>query len=288
MPIALLRPTTGPLSDTFAEHAARYPSRVAVGNYAYCGQDFGRRRDHDTEAEDRRIVASHAGTIAVVWGDRDYGNYVLITSPLGFKTRYAHLARVMVSDGQTVTAGQQIGVMGDSGNAAGIHLHHELLVDGMQTDPAPYYVSAADWAASDLINLEEDDMPVCRVWWEGHGEHYLFAFPTRVTLSPELSMLKGEKRAFWDRTAARLNGGRVPDTLDCTPDGSWFMRDQFANLVAGMPMDFPLTPDTPYDALAHIGGGTAGPTLKQIVDGVRPLIPTAKQNGAEARAQIVK
>jgi len=255
MQIALLRPTTGPLSDTFAEHAARYPSRVAVGNYAYCGQDFGRRRDHDTEAEDRRIVASHAGTIAVVWGDSDYGNYVLITSPLGFKTRYAHLARVMVSDGQTVTAGQQIGVMGDTGNAAGIHLHHELLVDGMQIDPAPYYVSAADWAAGDseLITPEEDDMIVKRIRRDGVGEFYLFVSPTIVSLSRELSTLSPDDRAFEDRVATAMNGGRTPDYWDETPNGSWYLRNQLAGKAAGMPTDYPLTPTNPYRA------GTVGP-----------------------------
>ncbi len=256
MTIRLLRPTTGPFSDTFADHAARYPARVAVGNYAYCGQDFGRRSDHDTAAEDRRIVASHSGTITVVLGDRDYGNYVTITSPFGFKTRYAHLARVDVTSGQAVAAGQQIGVMGDTGNAAGIHLHHELIVDGMQTDPAPYYVDSLTDIAGDtteLITPTEDDMIVKRIRRNGIGEHYLFVSPTTVSLSRELSTLAPADRDFEDRVATAINGGQTPDFWDETPNGSWYLRNQLASRVAGMPTDYPLSPTNPYRPTATGG-----------------------------------
>lgn len=139
MPIRLLKPSTGPLSDTFAEHAARYPARVARGDYSFCGQDIGWRAAH--AAEDWRIVASHGGTVERRY-NADYGNHLLITDPSGFQTLYGHLSAFAVDDGARVSVGTHIGTMGQSGNAAGTHLHHELRINGGQVDPAPYYVDS--------------------------------------------------------------------------------------------------------------------------------------------------
>jgi len=244
-PLRLLRPTTGPLSDTFAEHAARYPSRVAVGNYAYCGQDHAWHTPDDWP-----VYASHDGTVDVELYDPDYGHLVTILAPLGYKTRYAHLSVVLVEPGQQVRAGHRLGTMGATGNARGIHLHHELIVNGMQTDPAPYYLSEADWAAweTETITPEEDDMIVKHIRRDGIGEHYLFVSPAIVSLSRELSMLSPSDRAFEDRVATTLNDGRTPEFWNETPNKSWYLRNQLAARVAGMPTDYPLSPTNPYRA----------------------------------------
>ncbi|HWK26159.1 MAG TPA: M23 family metallopeptidase [Solirubrobacter sp.] len=249
--IQLLRPTTGPLSDTFAEHAARYPARVARGDYSYCGQDHAWHTPDDWP-----VYASHDGTVDVELHDPDYGHLVTIVSPLGYKTRYAHLSVVLVKPGQQIRAGHRLGTMGATGNARGIHLHHELIVNGMQTDPAPYYLSPADWAAASTqpITTEEDDMIVKRIRRDGIGEFYLFVSPTIVSLSRELSTLSADARAFEDRVATALNGGRTPDYWDETPNGSWYLRNQLAAKVAGMPTDYPLAPGKPFQHLVTVPG----------------------------------
>lgn len=61
-----------------------------------------------------------------------YGNYVMVThytSSGVFFSLYAHLSSISVSQGQTVSQGQQVGLLGDSGNSAGSHLHFELYKD---------------------------------------------------------------------------------------------------------------------------------------------------------------
>ncbi len=61
-----------------------------------------------------------------------YGNYVMVTHYTSdgiFFSLYAHLASISVSQGQTVSQGQQVGLLGDSGNSAGSHLHFELYKD---------------------------------------------------------------------------------------------------------------------------------------------------------------
>jgi len=57
-----------------------------------------------------------------------YGNFVLIEHPFGdgVRTRYAHLAKVLVGIGDYVKQGQEIGTMGDTGDASGCHVHFEV------------------------------------------------------------------------------------------------------------------------------------------------------------------
>lgn len=65
----------------------------------------------------------------------NYGNAVLLDHGQGYQTLYAHLERSAVRAGDTVTAGQIIGWIGQSGKATGPHLHFEWLRHGVQQDP---------------------------------------------------------------------------------------------------------------------------------------------------------
>lgn len=59
------------------------------------------------------------------WND-GYGNYVLIEHPNGTKTRYAHTLRNIVAVGDYVAQGDQIALIGRTGNTTGCHLHFEV------------------------------------------------------------------------------------------------------------------------------------------------------------------
>ncbi|MFE1259795.1 M23 family metallopeptidase [Streptomyces albogriseolus] len=74
------------------------------------------------------------------WGGA-YGNQVVIKMHDGTYTQYAHLSSVAVSVGQEVTAGQQIGISGATGNVTGAHLHFEARMSaeyGSDLDPVAY------------------------------------------------------------------------------------------------------------------------------------------------------
>lgn len=61
---------------------------------------------------------------------------ITIQHAYGYKTRYAHLKTYSVELGQRVKAGEQIGIMGKTGNATGVHLHFEVLTPaGRFIDP---------------------------------------------------------------------------------------------------------------------------------------------------------
>ncbi len=73
------------------------------------------------------------------WGcGGGFGNYVTVVHPGGLATIYAHLAEVPVAVGATVSAGQKVGTVGNSGNSYGPHLHFEVREMGVPRDPCGY------------------------------------------------------------------------------------------------------------------------------------------------------
>lgn len=106
-----------------------------------------------SKSEDKNVVyANCSGTIKDVvdkydnmqgsTGMKSYGNYVLIKHPNGFYSRYAHLRKgsISVKKGQVVNEKTPIGVIGNSGNSYGRHLHFEVMT-GYNTgriNPEPY------------------------------------------------------------------------------------------------------------------------------------------------------
>lgn len=64
-----------------------------------------------------------------------YGNLVIIDHGLGIETYYAHLSKMHVKVGDTVSTGQIIGLGGRTGRATGNHLHFEMREDGKAYNP---------------------------------------------------------------------------------------------------------------------------------------------------------
>jgi murein DD-endopeptidase MepM/ murein hydrolase activator NlpD len=67
-----------------------------------------------------------------------YGRHVIIAHHNGVMTLYGHLDGYIVKPGDRVTQGQLIGVMGSTGMSTGPHLHFEVRVNNVPTDPSPY------------------------------------------------------------------------------------------------------------------------------------------------------
>ena len=68
-----------------------------------------------------------------------YGNSVVIQHGYGFQTRYAHMSKIIITQGQKVTRGQLIGLVGNTGSSTGPHLHYEVMRNGEKVDPAFYF-----------------------------------------------------------------------------------------------------------------------------------------------------
>lgn len=96
------------------------------------GQRWGKLHagiDIASRASNVPIVAAAAGTVIRSYYSSSYGNVVFISHNIDGKvytTLYAHMDSRLVSSGQSVSKGQQLGIMGNTGNSTGQHLHFEV------------------------------------------------------------------------------------------------------------------------------------------------------------------
>ena len=86
------------------------------------------------------VYATGDGTVeSVSFEFFGYGNSVLIDHGFGYKTRYAHLKMVYVSEGMKLKRGECIGETGNSGRSTGPHLHYEVMYRGRYVNPYNYF-----------------------------------------------------------------------------------------------------------------------------------------------------
>lgn len=81
------------------------------------------------------VFACHTGSVlAAGWSSVGYGNYIDLQGE-GWWSRYAHLASIQVTVGQTIKQGSVLGGGDSTGNSTGNHLHLELKYNGVYVDP---------------------------------------------------------------------------------------------------------------------------------------------------------
>ncbi len=88
-------------------------------------------------SEGSKIYCYMSGTVKSVENNEIFGNCVLIDHG-EISSFYAHMSEVCVAEGESVMAGDSIGVIGSTGKSTGTHLHFEIRKDGQRVDPAGY------------------------------------------------------------------------------------------------------------------------------------------------------
>jgi murein DD-endopeptidase MepM/ murein hydrolase activator NlpD len=81
------------------------------------------------------IRAAGGGTVTRTGSDSEYGLFVLLTHVDGYQTMYGHASRILVAEGDEVSAGQVVGLSGSTGHSSAPHLHFEIRRDGRSIDP---------------------------------------------------------------------------------------------------------------------------------------------------------
>jgi len=96
----------------------------SMWSHKHSGQDFA-------VPIGTNVMAVHGGTVVKAGGNGAgdgpaYGNAIVIKHSNGKYSQYAHLSRIDVHVGQTVSTGQHIALSGNTGNSSGPHLHFEI------------------------------------------------------------------------------------------------------------------------------------------------------------------
>ncbi|UCG86254.1 MAG: M23 family metallopeptidase [Gemmatimonadota bacterium] len=86
-------------------------------------------------AQGTPIRAAGGGLVRAAGRDPEYGLFVRLEHPDGYTSMYGHASRLLVARGDSVRAGQVIGLSGSTGRSTAPHLHFEVLKDGEPIDP---------------------------------------------------------------------------------------------------------------------------------------------------------
>lgn len=121
-------PVTGPVTSTFGYR----DSPVNGKNEFHLALDIG-------ATEGTEIGAFADGVVEYIGESDEFGQYLKITHANGVSSFYAHCSKLLVRKGETVTCGQTVALVGQTGNATGPHLHLTIEKDNVRLDPA-YYV----------------------------------------------------------------------------------------------------------------------------------------------------
>ena len=85
------------------------------------------------------VLAAAAGIVRIAKNNytphKNYGREIVIDHGNGYKTRYAHLSKILVRRGQRVKRWDAIAEVGDTGRAQGPHLHYEVIYQDKKQNP---------------------------------------------------------------------------------------------------------------------------------------------------------
>ena len=133
-----------PFAEPIQSGGVRLTSRFGTRN----DPKTGARRMHEgvdwAGARGTPILATSDGTVVHAGSKGGYGRSIKIRHAFGIETFYAHMHRLHVQEGQTVSRGDHIGDMGTTGRSTGVHLHYEVRLDGQAINPMPYVEAARD------------------------------------------------------------------------------------------------------------------------------------------------
>ena len=133
------------------EEMYRHVPSIMPVESAYLGSQYGYRTDPiDGKRRMHRgqdfavnlntpVLATGDGVVTKAQYDSGWGRYVKIDHGYGYETIYAHLYKINVKKGQKIKRGDVIGKSGNSGRAAGFHLHYEVHKNKKIDDPKKYF-----------------------------------------------------------------------------------------------------------------------------------------------------
>jgi len=126
----MILPVVGQLSSPFGERSDPFTG------------DAGLHQGIDIASPIGTVIrAALPGTVTFSGWMRGYGQIVILSHTNGYTTHYAHNHENLVQEGERVSRGQPIALVGQSGRSTGPHVHFEVRKDGRSIDPMPLLAS---------------------------------------------------------------------------------------------------------------------------------------------------
>ncbi|MBI2962718.1 MAG: M23 family metallopeptidase [Deltaproteobacteria bacterium] len=148
--VFLRQPDSAPLSS-FADRRSYKHDGNLIDSQTHLGFDLASLRLSP-------VVAENTGKVVFTDNLGIYGNTVILDHGMGLFSLYGHLSSISVPVGQLVNRGDPLGRTGETGLAAGDHLHFSVMVDGVHVDPVEWW--DPKWVADHVTEkLKSFDSP---------------------------------------------------------------------------------------------------------------------------------
>ncbi|HEV8084899.1 MAG TPA: M23 family metallopeptidase [Chitinophagaceae bacterium] len=122
---------------------APYPGNI-TSNFGHRENPFGGSNVETHKGLDIKgpmgapVKAMAKGEVSFAGLRGGFGNCIILKHGNGFETLYGHLSKILVSSGQQIEIGQQIGNIGSTGRSTGPHLHYEVHRNGQKINPQSF------------------------------------------------------------------------------------------------------------------------------------------------------
>lgn len=120
-------PVRGWITSSFGQRVSPFTGRLQMHE----GLDIAARPGTP-------VKASAEGVVIYSGWKSDFGKLVTIDHGYGYRTRYGHMSKIYVKNGQRVKRGDTLGAVGSTGRSTGPHLHYEVKVRGLPVNPKTY------------------------------------------------------------------------------------------------------------------------------------------------------
>ncbi len=170
------------------------------------------------------VCAVASGTVSMVsvWdgrtktGTQSYGNLVVITDSTGKRHYYAHLASISVSKGQSVSVGDTVGIMGNTGNSFGAHTHYEVRTDSTvatRINPAEF-CGVENSKGTYTTSETQEQTTTGRVYAHAIGEHIIFSTCYKSSTAPVSEHINASAMSRNHGTITKIVDAQNPYLLD--------------------------------------------------------------------------
>ena len=130
-----IRPLKGGyLSSRFGRRMDPFTGRISM----HTGVDYRARTGSP-------VMATADGVVTMAKKNGSFGLMIEINHGNGFKTRYAHLSKMLVRRGSKIKRGEIIGLVGNTGRSTGSHLHYEVMFKKARRDPLHYVIPSGTY-----------------------------------------------------------------------------------------------------------------------------------------------
>ena len=120
-------PVRGWISSAFGHRISPFTGTLQMHE----GIDIGARQGTP-------VKAAADGVVIYSGWKSEYGKVVTLDHGFGYRTRYGHLSKTLVRNGQRVKRGTLVGTVGNTGRSTGPHLHYEVKLNSVPVNPKKY------------------------------------------------------------------------------------------------------------------------------------------------------